>query len=117
MKVNISQLLATLTIILTVSVVNNVSAQEGSTLNEIPELSPNYPDQMLREEKPLLYEPDGKSSVQKEQPVINQATFKTKGKNSEPSKSTNSKTEEDALSFNFLYYIIQKFKISDIVDQ
>ncbi|NJN40991.1 MAG: hypothetical protein HC811_00795 [Flammeovirgaceae bacterium] len=25
--------------------------------------------------------------------------------------------EEDALSFNFLYYIIQKYKFSDIIDQ
>jgi hypothetical protein len=27
------------------------------------------------------------------------------------------KDEEDPLSFNFLYYIIQKFKVSDIIDQ
>ncbi len=117
MKVNFSQILATFTIILTMSAGSIVFAQEGYPLNEIPELSPNYPDPMLREEKPLLYEPDGKPSVQREQPVINQAPSKTKGKNSEPTKSTNSKTEENALSFNFLYYIIQKFKISDIVDQ
>ncbi|HET9053565.1 MAG TPA: hypothetical protein VFM90_05295, partial [Cyclobacteriaceae bacterium] len=26
------------------------------------------------------------------------------------------KKEEDPLSFNFLYYIIEKFKLSDIVD-
>lgn len=117
MKVNFSQLLATLTIILTVSAVSTVVAQEGSPFNDIPELGPSYSDPMLREEKPLLYEPDGKSSSNREQPVINQAPLKTKGKSSEPTKSNYSKTEEDALSFNFLYYIIQKFKISDIVDQ
>ncbi len=27
------------------------------------------------------------------------------------------KEEEDALSFNFLYYMIQKFKMSDLIDQ
>jgi hypothetical protein len=36
------------------------------------------------------------------------------------SKSTKpanaAKKEDHALSFNFLYYIIQKYKISDIVD-
>jgi hypothetical protein len=33
------------------------------------------------------------------------------------SKKTESKTqEEDILSYNFLYYIIQRFKLSDIVD-
>ena len=30
--------------------------------------------------------------------------------------ATKAKPEEDALSFNFLYFIIQKFKVSDIVD-
>lgn len=117
MKVNFSQLLVTITIILTVSTVNSVFAQEGSPINEIPELGPPvFSDPSTREEKPLLSEPEGKSTFQKEQTIITPAPTKTKGKNSEPTKTT-SKTEEDALSFNFLYYIIQKFKISDIVDQ
>ena len=33
-------------------------------------------------------------------------------------KSNDPKTEEDdAMSFNFLYYIIQKFKFSDLIDE
>ena len=115
MKVNFSQLLAIITITLTVFTVNSVFAQEGSPINETPELGPPaFSDPSTREEKPLLSEPEGKSTLQKEQSAITPVP-KTKGKNSEPTKT--SKTEEDALSFNFLYYIIQKFKISDIVDQ
>ena len=114
MKVNISQLLAIITIILTVSTVNSVFAQDGAPIYETPELGPpTFSDPSTREEKPLLSEPEGKSTLQKEQSVITPVYTKTKGKNSESTK----KTEEDALSFNFLYYIIQKFKISDIVDQ
>jgi hypothetical protein len=117
MNLNFSQLLAIITIILTASTVNSVFAQEGSPINETPELGPpTFSDPSTKEEKPLLSEPEGKSTLQKEQTVITPASTKAKGKNSESTKPTG-KTEEDALSFNFLYYIIQKFKISDIVDQ
>jgi hypothetical protein len=32
-------------------------------------------------------------------------------------KPAGAKEDDDALSFNFLYYIIQKFKISDLIDE
>ena len=32
-------------------------------------------------------------------------------------KENGKQEDEDVLSFNFLYYIIQKFKMSDIVDK
>jgi len=44
--------------------------------------------------------------------VSNRSTVKPKL----PNKPDSGK-EEDALSFNFLYYIIQKYKFSDILDQ
>lgn len=117
MTINFSRLLALVTIILTAAAFNSVFAQEGSPNNEIPELSPPiFTDPTLREEKPLLYEPEGKSNNSKEQTII-PAPTKAKVKTPEPTKTPATKTEEDALSFNFLYYIIQKFKISDIVDQ
>ncbi len=117
MKLNLSHLLALVTFILTVSAVSSASAQDGSPLNEYPEFSP-LQDPSLKEDKPLLYEPEGKSS-QKEQTVNTTTTSsaKQKTKTAEPSKTAAPKNEEDPLSFNFLYYIIQKFKISDIVDQ
>lgn len=115
MTINFSRLL-TLIAIITATAFNSVLAQEGIPNNEIPELSPNFIDPNFREEKPLLYEPEGKSNNSKEQ-LISPAPTKAKIKSPEPTKTTATKTEEDALSFNFLYYIIQKFKISDIVDQ
>lgn len=115
MKLNLSHLLALVTFILTFSAVSPVFAQDGAPANEYPELSP-LQDPTIKEDKPLLYEPEGKST-QKEQTVNTTTTSsKPKAKTSEPAKAA-SKNEEDALSFNFLYYIIQKFKISDIVDQ
>jgi len=116
MKINFSRFVALITVILTATAFNAAFAQEGSPNNEIPELSPVFIDPNLREEKPLLYEPEGKSNNSKEQ-TVSPAPTKAKIKSPEPTKTPATKTEEDALSFNFLYYIIQKFKISDIVDQ
>jgi flagellar motor protein MotB len=116
MKLNLSHLLAVVTFILTISAVSSASAQDGAPVNEYPELSP-LQDPTVKEDKPLLYEPEGKST-QKEQTVnTTTSSSKPKAKTAEQTKTTASKNEEDALSFNFLYYIIQKFKASDIVDQ
>lgn len=78
----------------------------------------NYND----EDKTLIFEPDVKSSKQTpsetHQPTsIVSQKGKTLDSNKQPSNNANTKEGEDALSFNFLYYIIQKYKGSDIVDQ
>ena len=92
-------------------------AQEGIPANEIPDTN-FHPE--TNDDKPLLFEPDKspsnteKSNQQKEQATT--ATKTGKAKAGDP-KNVGTKTEDDALSFNFLYYIIQKFKISDIVEQ
>jgi hypothetical protein len=116
MKINFSLLLVLIFMSLTVATVSTVSAQEGVPYNEIPEIAPNSIDPNLREEKPLIYEPESKS-IAKDQPTNSSISTKAKSKNPEPTKAVGTKPEEDALSFNFLYYIIQKFKISDIVEQ
>lgn len=109
------QVLAFLSFALVVMAVSPVAAQEGLPNHESPELTP-LPDMDLREEKPLLYDPEGKpsNSIQRESqnPVA-----KPKAKVSDSGNTKPGAKGDDALSFNFLYYIIQKFKISDIVEQ
>lgn len=116
MKAKISHFLGFTTILL-VLVTFDVNAQEGIPNNEIPDII--YNQEQLQEEKPLLYEPANnadKNAQSREQ--LNSASKSTKSKSGEGSKNPSMKPEEeDALSFNFLYYIIQKFKISDIVEQ
>lgn len=94
----------------------NANGQEGIPNNEIPDI---IYDQDLQEEKPLLYEPAtsaDKNAQSKE--LLNSTAKSAKSKSAEGAKNPATKPEEeDALSFNFLYYIIQKFKISDIVEQ
>lgn len=119
MKPNFSHVLG-FTVILMTLVFFNANAQEGVPNNEIPDLNFLRPEINL-EEKPLLIDDKStsngeKSSQSKEQLIITPKSGKPKTGEAS-SKNPAVKPEEDALSFNFLYYIIQKFKISDIVEQ
>jgi len=65
---------------------------------------PNHLEYSLTDDKPLLLDHDSKSKG----PTRDSIATHNKPLNGE---------DEDALSFNFLYYIIQKFKISDLIDE
>jgi hypothetical protein len=119
MKANFSHALGFTFLLMTV-VFFSASAQEGIPNNEIPDPY-FYPE--LSEEKPLLFEPERSTSNTEKslqgKDQLNSVSKGGKSKTGDTSKNSGvkTKTEEDALSFNFLYYIIQKFKISDIVEQ
>ena len=87
-------------------------------LQDANNLELNYSD----EDKALIFEPDAKSSKQAPSESNQSSTsISTKAKTVDSTKQSSGtatdKEGEDALSFNFLYYIIQKYKGSDIVDQ
>lgn len=118
MKPNFSHFLG-FTIMLMTLVFFSANAQEGIPNNEIPD--PNFNPE-LQGEKPLLFEPEKSTSNSEKITSLPKgeiiSTSKSgKSKVGEASKVSAAKPEDDALSFNFLYYIIQKFKISDIVEQ
>ncbi len=87
-------------------------AQENhpESADELKELTTSHPELKLDEDKTLLAEPDVKT--------VAPALMNREGVSKLPKgkEAKNEKGEDDALGFNFLYYIIQKFKISDIVD-
>ena len=90
----------------------NSFAQENEIPNsEIP--SSVHPTEVV-DDKPLLFEHEIKASRKDtiQTKIIPALQTKIKSEQSKPGSGK----EEDALSFNFLYYIIQKFKISDLVD-
>lgn len=97
--------------------VYSVQAQENIPNDpqekEIKELN-NHPELNLDDDKTLLLESEGQKPAS--QPILKEAVTVTKSAKSKSDKAHPDKEEDDALSFNFLYYIIQKFKISDIVD-
>jgi hypothetical protein len=93
-------------------------AQEGNTNADIQELN-SHPELNLGEDKTLIMDADAKPP-KTSQPGRDSAAPLNAPKKQEQQKPTsnptNDKTQEDPLSFNFLYFIIQKFKFSDIVD-
>jgi hypothetical protein len=117
MKANFSHFLG-FTFLLMTLVFFSASAQEGIPNNEV--LDPNFNPE-LGEDKPLLFEPEKSNSsterTSQTREQLNAAPKSGKVKAAEANRNPAAKTEDDALSFNFLYYIIQKFKISDIVEQ
>ena len=93
----------------------NSFAQDGLPPQYFQE--PTNQELNLNEDKPLLYEQnEGRSS---RSILSNQrdSVIVVPSKPQSTKKPNTDKKENDALSFNFLYYIIQKYKISDIVDQ
>lgn len=93
-------------------------SQTGAEVQElkVQELNQQHPELNLNDDKTLLMDADVKGS--KSQPNGREAgTTNVRPKSDSAAKpSSSERTEEDPLSFNFLYFIIQKFKISDIVD-
>ncbi|HNP07241.1 MAG TPA: hypothetical protein PKN99_06425 [Cyclobacteriaceae bacterium] len=80
---------------------------------------PSYQELNLNEDKSLIYDVNENRSYRSTTTnVVSRDSVSVKATKAKASKkSPDGKKEEDALSFNFLYYIIQKYKISDIVDQ
>lgn len=93
----------------------NSFAQDGLPPQYYQE--PNNQELNLNEDKALLFEQNevrpAKSAQNFQRDTV--ATIISRPRSSK--KTATDKKEDDALSFNFLYYIIQKYKISDIVDQ
>ncbi len=91
---------------------------EGQSNPEFQELNQQHPELNLNEDKTLLMDADLKApKIQSNNHEVAVPANSPKNKPDTSAKpSSNEKTEEDPLSFNFLYFIIQKFKISDIVD-
>ena len=117
-------LLATSITILILSSLSEVRAQEGSF--DVNNPSYGVPEEYEIEEVPnpeeALINPEkdfqSQSSVNKKK-VISKAKKDTIKSSSggEASYSNNTKEAESVLSFNFLYYIIQRFKFTEVVDQ
>jgi hypothetical protein len=116
MKVRVSSLLATFAAVFLMAL--SAQAQE-----ELPVLEPpdnNHKELNFDEDKILLYDRSShvgqaKDTVQYSSRV-SATTHSAKAPKSESHKVNIKEREgEDALSYNFLYYMFQKFKMSDLV--
>lgn len=107
MQLKLSVLLASLVVLCFAG--TKAMAQEAPPPEPSVEELNYHPDLNLNQDKTLLMESDAKPSTksQHENPAV---------KKSEATTKPAEKNERDPLSFNFIYFIIEKFKISDIVD-
>lgn len=122
MKVKFLHLSILLTLLGGAALKASAQAQhEGLSPHELQD--PNHSELNLNDDKTLLFDQESKARMtsrdslvghSKPSPAQNaQAPSKSKGDHSKPFGMD----EDDPLSFNFLYYIIQKFKISDLIDE
>lgn len=116
MKVRVSSLLASLAAVFLVTL--NAWAQDALPILETQD--PIHQELNLGEDKILLYDHFNhygqvKDTVQSATPrQVAGSTAKTA--KAEGNKNNGKESEgEDVLSFNFLYYMIQKFKMTDLV--
>lgn len=91
-------------------------AYSAAAQDDVPVPGPSagnlYQDQNTYDEKPLLMEQDARSY---RTPSDSVTTIRTITVPSSKPKAESKKPEGDPLNFNFLYYIIQKFKASDLM--
>lgn len=111
MKQNLS-VIAAFFLALTGLVGYSANAQDGNPPyneeKEVKELN-SHPELNLNDDKTLIIETE-------QTKPSNQAPTKELVTGNKTKSKISPKEEKDALSFNFLYYIIEKFKYSDIVD-
>ncbi len=95
-----------------------VKAQDG-----LPNPEQNgylYQDVNPYDEKPLLMEGELRNSnkIVRDSTALKSGSVKTASKSGAAEvKKSGTKSGEDPLNFNFLYYIIQKFKTSDLIEE
>lgn len=117
MKVKVSTLLSAFAaaFLLTLS----AQAQEDLPVLEAPD--PNHRELNLDEDKTLIYDHPSHTSVVRDSiqvtPRVVPVPVTTKAKPESHKSGRKGSDEEETLSFNFLYYMFQKFKMSDLIDQ
>jgi hypothetical protein len=93
----------------------SVQAQEEMPIIEGPD--PAHRDLNFNEDKGLIYDHPSQNSIIRDSLHLTPRTINKISKPETPKEATkDQQKEDDALSFNFLYYMIQKFKLSDLID-
>ena len=116
MKLKVSNLLAAFATVF----ILGLSAQAQEELPIIENPDPTHREFNLNEDKILIYDRSNHSSTARDsaQLMMTPRVVPTHtNKAAKPDASKSKEADDDALSFNFLYYMLQKFKLSDLIDQ
>ena len=116
MKVRVSDLLTSFAAVLLIAF--SVQAQEELPILETQD--PEHRELNLDEDKTLIFDHPSHTSVARDTamfaPRVTPQPVKTQKPEAGKARKENGEGD-DALSFNFLYYMIQKYKLSDLIDQ
>ena len=93
----------------------SAQAQEELPIIEGPD--PAHRDLNFNEDKTLIYDHPSQNSIIRDSLHVMPRTINKVTKPEAPKEALKVRNEDDALSFNFLYYMIQKFKLSDLINQ
>ena len=108
MNVKVSHLLASFIAVFLLA----ISAQAQDELPAVDPQDPSHREYNLEDDKALIYDHSVHMPARDSAQVVRVLPM------TKPAKpDAQKKDEDDALSFNFIYYIIQKFKMSDLIDQ
>jgi hypothetical protein len=113
MKVKVSTILVTSAAVFLLT----LSAQAQDELPILELQDPNHRELNLNEDKTLIYDHPGHTSVRDSSQVAPRIVPAQPVKPKQEGQKNKGKDDEDTLSFNFLYYMFQKFKMSDMIDQ
>lgn len=111
MNVKVSHLLASFIAVFLLA----ISAQAQDELPSVDPQDPAHNEYNLEDDKALIYDHSTHLPARDSVQVLRVAPMTQAAKPAKP--DAHKKDEDDALSFNFIYYIIQKFKMSDLIDQ
>lgn len=111
MNVKVSHLLASFIAVFLLA----ISAQAQDEIPSVDPLDSSHREYNLEDDKALIYDHSVHIPARDSSQVVRVLPVNQPAKPSKP--DAHKKDEDDALSFNFIYYIIQKFKMSDLIDQ
>ena len=111
MNVKVSHLLASFIAVFLLA----ISAQAQDELPSVDPLDPIHREYNMEDDKALIYDHSTHLPARDSLQTMRVAPITQTAKASKP--DAHKKDEDDALSFNFIYYIIQKFKMSDLIDE
>ncbi len=90
-------------------------AQEETPMIEGPD--PSHRELNFSEDKTLIFDHPNQNSIARDSAIqVTPKIINKMARPEAPKEPHKVRNEEDALGFNFLFYMIQKYKLSDMIE-
>ncbi len=92
----------------------SAQAQEETPMIEGPD--PSHREVNFSEDKTLIFDHPSQNSIIRDSVAVTPKIINKTTRPELPKEPQKARNEEDALGFNFLFYMIQKYKLSDMIE-